>query len=175
MRYSPFLISFLTNISRKELILMMARHEVPQRVAAIHLLAIRTIQSPSSLRVLRPLSSVSGLWGHSPQNPPPLQTPWQNYRKIPQRNSRDMYRGRSKTISWTFPWKTPLTYPLLLGVSIAESELTAFAEDTLRLPLYSTEMDIEGQLLDVHVPDLQHNPSLAMFSPNAPLDPPCGP
>jgi hypothetical protein len=74
-----------------------------------------------------------------------------------------------------FPLEDPFTYPLLLGVSLAESELTAIAEDTLRLPLYSTEMDIEGQLLDVHVPDLQHNPSLAMFSPNAPLDPPCGP
>lgn len=74
-----------------------------------------------------------------------------------------------------FPLEDPFAYPLLPGVSLAESELTAFAEDTLRLPLYNTEMDIEGQLLDVHVPDLQHIPSLAMFSPNPPLDPSYGP
>jgi hypothetical protein len=74
-----------------------------------------------------------------------------------------------------FPLEDPFAYPLLPGVSVTESGLTAFAEDTLRLPLYNTEMDIEGQLLDVHVPDLQNVPSVPMFYPNAPPEPPCGP
>lgn len=67
-----------------------------------------------------------------------------------------------------FPLEDPFAYPLLPGVSLAEGELTAFSEDTLRLPLYNTEMDIEGQLLDVQVPDFQHIQSMAMFSPNPP-------
>ncbi|KAG8167988.1 hypothetical protein KVR01_003677 [Diaporthe batatas] len=70
-----------------------------------------------------------------------------------------------------FPLEDPFAYPLLPGVSLAESELTAFTEDTLRIPLYNTEMDIEGQLLDVQAPFLQNISPLAMFSPNAPLDP----
>lgn len=74
-----------------------------------------------------------------------------------------------------FPLEDPFAYPLQPGVSLAESELAAFAEDTLRLPLYDTDMDIEGQLLDVHVPDFQNIPSPAMFAPNAPLDSSGGP
>lgn len=69
-----------------------------------------------------------------------------------------------------FPLEDPFAYPLLPGVSLAENQLTAPAEDTLRIPLYNTEMDIEGQLLDVQAPFLQNISPLAMF-PNAPLDP----
>lgn len=78
MLYSPCLISFLTNISRRELILVVENHEVLQRVAVIPRLAIQTIQSPPSQRTLRLHSSISGLWGHSLQKPPPLQALWQS-------------------------------------------------------------------------------------------------
>lgn len=53
-----------------------------------------------------------------------------------------------------FPLEDPFAYPLLPGVSLAENELTAFTEDALRLPLYNAEMDIEGQLFDVYMPDM---------------------
>ncbi|KAH8745497.1 fungal-specific transcription factor domain-containing protein [Diaporthe sp. PMI_573] len=74
-----------------------------------------------------------------------------------------------------FLLEDPFAYPLMPGVGLAENELAAFPEDSLRLPLYNTEVDIEGQLLDVHLPDLQNIPPLAISPPNVPLDPSVGP
>lgn len=74
-----------------------------------------------------------------------------------------------------FLLEDPFAYPLMPGMGLPENELAAFAEDNLRLPLYNTEVDIEGQLLDVHVPDLQNMPSLGISPPNVPLDPSVGP
>lgn len=54
-----------------------------------------------------------------------------------------------------FPIEDPFAYPLLPGVSLADNTFAALPEDSLQLPIFDANMNIEGQLLhlnNIHFP-----------------------
>ncbi|KAI4593840.1 hypothetical protein KJ359_008881 [Pestalotiopsis sp. 9143b] len=59
-----------------------------------------------------------------------------------------------------FPIEDPFAYPLLPGVSLADDTFAMLPEDSLHLPIFDANMNIEGQLLHLNNIQLQsHFPS----------------
>ncbi|KAH8196768.1 hypothetical protein TruAng_009060 [Truncatella angustata] len=70
-------------------------------------------------------------------------------------NSSPIYMSRSAQYHVSsnvmdFPMEDPFAYPLFPGVSLAHNSFGALPEDVLQLPIFDTNMNLEGEFLNLH-------------------------